>query len=208
MSLAVNKTKLIPYLAVLLIGFVIGYAVFNKECSSVKSKTETVTIVKQDTVRIDKVIYVRVPALISSTLQDDTNQQGGDLPLPAKLTEEVAYWDTTTQDGFVARIKYFTKRKMFENYFNIPARVITKEVTTTTDNTDSFVEYRLPKVQLGVGVKNYLKESSVYSTPFLSLSANEKLWFMNFTAELKALTQFKESIKIDPELELKLNINL
>lgn len=210
MSLSINKTKLIGYLIPLILGLIAGYFLFDKKSEPVASTTNTVTVIKTDTVLVEKEIYVRVPAkIISSTLPDEhSNQQGGALPGPAELKEEVAYWDTITNDGFTARIKYFTKRKMFENYFKIPERMVTTEVTSTTDNTKNFVEYRLPAWQLGVGVKNYVEESSFYSTPFLSLAANEKLWFMNFTAELKALTQFKESIKIDPELEIKISVNL
>jgi hypothetical protein len=207
--------KLYSYIIVFIIGGVLGYFArdFNTEVKTEKTKTTVITE-GIDTSTLKKTIAVRSSAVISYQSYTPPDRPEAPQSKPAgefHLLEEVAAWDTVTKEGFVANIKYFTKQKFFNNYFEIPERTITKYRTETITETEKITEtvYRLPEWELGIGARGWLEDLNVSYAPYLLLQYNVDLWLVNASLGGKGVAVFEQGkVKLIPEVNAELKIGL
>lgn len=119
--------------------------------------------------------------------------------------EKIATWDTVTNDGFEAHIKYFISQELFENYFKIPEKVITNTKYVETTKTITNVIKELPKIEVGIGSEFWYSDNKVNYYPYFSFTYNKKILFLNGSIEAKGITSFDNGdIRMEPKLEAKL----
>lgn len=212
----VNKSKLLSYLIVFTIGIVCGKLFFDKKCPEINVKEPVITVTETvDTTKTLNEIVSKVPAKIKfkkcivpiTPIPPEVSI--GVKPYATEGSNYIASYDTVAEDGFEAHIFFDTEDRTFYNRFVMPEYTIRKEKTTTIDNTKEVIKKELPEYMIGFGVKTFLKDNTINTLPFLSFSANRKLWFMIATLELKALTRMNSgSLRMEPELEGKINVPL
>ena len=202
----INFKKIVSYLIVFALGFCLGWYVFSGQEIIEKITVKEKIVEKTDTLTITKTIYTKTPAttlIVTST----PDPQSGGAALPSAFEEEVAHWDTLTEDGFSADINFFKRQNLFENSFVIPERIITKEKTITKEIEKETTITKLPAYVFAVGVNLPWEDSQIKVLPFLSLTANEKFLFINYSIELKTLADIKQNgFTLIPEVEGAINI--
>lgn len=196
---SINWKKFFSYFITLLIGLVIGWFIRGeqkiiKEVTKIERHTDTTVVEKEIEVKSPaKIIYLPSP------ITDKPPQSG----YPEPALEEVAHWDTSTAEGFKAEIKYYTASKFFSNKFTIPEKVIETTEVVTKQVTIS----QMPAYMFSIGARMNYQDEMLKGYPFLSLLANSKFLFLNYSVELKTLADIKgNGISIIPELEGRFNI--
>lgn len=212
----VNKSKLLSYLIVFTIGIVCGKLFFDKKCPEINIKEPVITVTETiDTTKTLNEIVSKVPAVIKfkkaivpiTPIQPEVSV--GVKSYAAEGNHYIAEYDTAGEDGFEAHILFDTEDRSFYTKFVLPQYTIRKEKTITIDYAKEIIKTELPEYMIGFGVKTFLKDNTINTLPFLSFSANRKLWFMIATLELKALTRMNSgSLRMEPELEGKINVPL
>jgi len=211
----INKTVILSYAIVFLLGIVFSQTILQK--NDVKTLEQKPTVVLSETVDTNttlNVVEFKAPAKIKikSSFHPNTlilQDSGGSNSSPAVKDNFVACLDTTLKGGFEAHVCYDSETNHFFNSFVLPETTIAKEKIITVDNTKEIIRTEMPTYLIGVGIKTYLKENTINTIPFLSLSANKKLWFFIASVEVKALTRLSAgSLKMEPELEGKINVPL
>lgn len=175
--------------------FIRGEQKVIKEVTKIERHTDTTVVEKEIEVKSPaKIIYL--PSLIT-----DKPPQSGNPPVP--VLEEVAHWDTSTAEGFKAEIKYYTASKFFRNKFTIPEKIVETTEVVTKQVTIS----EMPAYVFSIGARMNYQDEMIKGYPFLSLLANSKFLFLNYSVELKTLADIKgNGISIIPELEGRFNI--
>lgn len=202
--ISINWKKLFSYLITFLLGVTLGWFLWGKQEVITNTVIKETVVQKTDTVLVENKIYIKSPAQTLTVEKPDP--QGGALP-PGSAFEEIAHWDTVTTDGFTADINYYKESNFFENRFVIPERKIFKEKIVTKEIEKQIVSKVMPAYVFGIGARMNYQYELIKAYPFLSLTANNKFLFMNYSVEIKTLADIKgNGLTIIPELEGRLNI--
>lgn len=211
----INKTVILSYVIVFLLGILVSKTFLEKGCPEFKQSKNIITVnEKTDTSVTKKEIEFKVPAkikkksdlpIVSHPIQDTGVLNSG----PSITDNYIACFDSSFEGGFEAHVCYDTELKFFHNRFVLPEKTISKEKETTTDQKIEIIKTELPTYMIGFGVKAFLKDNTINTMPFLSLTANRKLWFLIASVEVKALTRINDgSLNMEPEIEGKIYVPL
>lgn len=199
-----NRLTIILIIASLLIGEIFTGGFF---CG--KGKTTAVAPSnKKDSVKAVHIVHTEV---VYKTKYFEGPGKIVYVPVPGEdNTEKVACWDSASADGFYAEVRYSITRNVFRNKFILPEKTIhdIDSILVYSENVTTNIKNELPQWQLGIGVKTFYQDKLQYF-PNINLTFNQKVWFMYFSIEGKALTQFESGgIKMIPELDAKLKFSL
>lgn len=210
--MTINKSLLFTHLLVFIVGIFFCKLFLEAKCQEVKTKTPVISVKNTtDTTNEKKEIKFTIPAKIlkhNATVQTPgTLDASGSTPAPT-IESYIACFDSVNKD-FEAHVCFDSKTKLFSNRFIYPERIINNKIETNIENTTETMIKVLPDYLIGFGVKSLLKENTIKTLPYLSFTANRKLWFLIASIELKALTKLNEgALKMEPELEGKIYVPL
>lgn len=210
-------SKSFIYLIVFSIGIFFSKMFLEKDCP-VLEKSKSVTTIKEssDTTTNKKEIKFDIPAKIKKKLSSVTKSitdaspldARGSTPAPTVESFFVACFDSVKED-FEAHICFDSETRKFFNRFIIPEKTINNKKETLIDSNSITTKIELPEYLIGFGIKSALKQNTINTLPFVSFTANRKLWFMIGSIEIKALTRLSEgALKMEPELEGKIYVPL
>jgi hypothetical protein len=202
----IKWTILFSYLITFLLGVTLGWFLWGKQEVITNTVIQETVVEKVDTFLVEKKIYIKSPATTLTVHQSPDTHNGAD-SAGSIYFDEVAHWDTLTKDGFTADINYYKKGNFFENRFVIPERKIIKEKIITQEVTVDRVISKMPAYVFSAGARMNYQEDLLKGYPFLSLAANNKFLFINYSIAVTTLADIKgNGISIIPELEGRFNI--
>lgn len=202
----IKWTKFFSYLITFLLGVTLGWFLWGKQEVITNTVIKETVVEKTDTVVTEKKIYIKSPATTLTVHHTPDTHNGAVVP-GSILFDEVAHWDTLTKDGFTADINYYKKGNFFENRFVIPERKIIKEKIITKEIEKEIVTSKMPAYVFSAGARMNYQEDLLKGYPFLSLAANNKFLFINYSIAITTLADIKgNGFTIIPELEGRFNI--
>jgi hypothetical protein len=199
-----NRITIILIIASLLTGGIFSGGFFCGKATT----SNVASVSKKDSIRVVHIVDTLVKY---KTEYFEAPGQIIYIPVSGDSSEKTACWDTTTSDGFSANIKYSITRNLFKNRFTLPEKTINHidSILVYSEKTTTIIENEFPHWELGIGAKCFYQDSKFQYFPYLDLTFNQKVWFMDFSIEGKALTQFDSGgIKMIPEINAAIKFSL
>lgn len=207
-------SKYAVYITIAIVAFYLGWllkpapgieVVSQKEKVLVKN-TETTTATSKDSVINTVLVESEKPG---KTLNGEIFSQ----------KDSVAVWDTTTTDGFKAKIRYNIFSNRFNNRFEIPVKTVTIRDTVKVKETEYLYQNistvsaettdKTSPLFLEAGYSAFYHENELNTMPFLSGVYESNILFFNTTIRIRAYFEnFPGEIKINPYTEITIKTYL